>query len=422
MYKIVPLLLFYPGRDIMDNNIMGQISVLKVMNIKPNFSDLARQYGLDRRTVKKYYNGYKGKAKTRNKPSKLDKYRSEIVIKLSIKGVTVKGVYEYFKDKGCDIGTYSNFNKYIKKNGLLPKKKIKGHPRFETPPGKQAQVDWKENIHMISRSGKTFIINVFSFKLGNSRLCHFTYRRNKTHQDLFESLIAAFKFCGGVPREIVFDNMKTAADISNEGRKVNNKLQAFADDFGFKIYLCKPRHAYTKGKVESANKFIEWILPYNYEFETEDDLINIIKNINSKVNSSPNQSTGVPPLLLFQKEKEHLLPLPNQSIIESYMDYTLKTKVHKDSLINYCGNKYSVPCKYIDKFVTLKATNQILHIYFNTELIATHIIADKKINYRNEDYKELLGNSIKDEDDLESYSTANLECFDNLLSQKGNYE
>ena len=36
--------------------------------------------------------------------------------------------------------------------------------------------------------------------------------------------------------------------------------------------------------------------------------------------------------------------------------------------------------------------------------------------------KELLGNSIKDEDDLESYSTANLECFDNLLSQKGSYE
>ena len=71
----------------MDNNIMGQISVLKVMNIKPNFSDLARQYGLDRRTVKKYYNGYKGKAKTRNKPSKLDKYRSEIIVKLYIIGM-----------------------------------------------------------------------------------------------------------------------------------------------------------------------------------------------------------------------------------------------------------------------------------------------------------------------------------------------
>lgn len=399
----------------MDSNLIGQLNILKIMNIKPNYSELARQYGVDRRTIKKYYNGYEGKAKTRNKSSKIDKYQSEIIMKLSIRGVSVKGVYEYFKDKGCDIGTYSNFNKYIKKNELLPKKKAKGHPRFETPPGKQAQVDWKEDIHMISKNGEEFIVNVFSFKLGNSRLCHFNYRKTKTHQDLFESLINAFKFCGGVPHEILFDNMKTVADITKEGRKINNKLQAFANDFGFKIRLCKPRHAYTKGKVESANKFIEWLYPYNYDFETEEDLIKIIKQINSKVNSSPNQTTGVPPVLLFQKEKEHLLPLPNKSVIDSYMNYELKTKVHIDSLINYCGNKYSVPSKYINKFVTLKAANERLYIYFNTELIAIHEIIDKKINYRPEDYKELLKHTVKNEDDLEILASTNLTYFDSLL-------
>lgn len=400
----------------MDSNLIGQLNILKTMNIKPNYSELARQYGVDRRTIKKYYNGYEGKAKTRNKSSKIDKYQSEIIMKLSIRGVSVKGVYEYFKDKGCDIGTYSNFNKYIKKNELLPKKKAKeGHPRFETPPGKQAQVDWKEDIHMISKNGEEFIVNIFSFKLGNSRLCHFNYRKTKTHQDLFESLINAFKFCGGVPHEILFDNMKTVADITKEGRKINNKLQAFANDFGFKIRLCKPRHAYTKGKVESANKFIEWLYPYNYDFETEEDLINIIKQINSKVNSSPNQTTGVPPVLLFQKEKEHLLPLPNKSVIDSYMNYELKTKVHIDSLINYCGNKYSVPSKYINKFVTLKAVNERLYIYFNTELIAIHEIIDKKINYRPEDYKELLKHTVKNEDDLEILASTNLTYFDSLL-------
>lgn len=268
---------------------------------------------------------------------------------------------------------------------------------------------------MISKNGEEFIVNVFSFKLGNSRLCHFNYRKTKTHQDLFESLINAFKFCGGVPHEILFDNMKTVADITKEGRKINNKLQAFANDFGFKIRLCKPRHAYTKGKVESANKFIEWLYPYNYDFETEEDLIKIIKQINSKVNSSPNQTTGVPPVLLFQKEKEHLLPLPNKSVIDSYMNYELKTKVHIDSLINYCGNKYSVPSKYINKFVTLKAANERLYIYFNTELIAIHEIIDKKINYRPEDYKELLKHTVKNEDDLEILASTNLTYFDSLL-------
>lgn len=67
--------------------------------------------------------------------------------------------------------------------------------------------------------------------------------------------------------------MRTVIDITSAGRRINSKFKAFADDFNFKICLCKPRHSYTKGTVETANKFIEWILAYNYDFETEDDLI-----------------------------------------------------------------------------------------------------------------------------------------------------
>lgn len=80
-------------------NLQGQLAIIKNMNIKPNFSELARQYNLDRRTVKKYYESYEGKTKTRNKASKLDVYYDEIKSKLAINGVTVNGVYEYLKDK-----------------------------------------------------------------------------------------------------------------------------------------------------------------------------------------------------------------------------------------------------------------------------------------------------------------------------------
>ena len=99
----------------MDTVVITQLTILNLSNLKPNFSELARMYGCDRRTIKKYYDGYEGKPKHHNKPSKLDCYEELIAQKLSIKGTTVKAVYEFFiSEVDSSIGTYSNFNKYIK--------------------------------------------------------------------------------------------------------------------------------------------------------------------------------------------------------------------------------------------------------------------------------------------------------------------
>lgn len=171
--------------------------------------------------------------------------------------------------------------------------------------------------------------------------------------------------------------------------------------------------------VESANKFIEWLLAYNYEFETEEQLIQILKNINKKVNQSVNQTTGLPPILLFQKEKEYMQPLPSNSIIESYMDPRLTAKVHKDSLINYRNCKYFVPSKYINKTVTLKIIDNKLHIYFSTDLIAVHEITNKKMNYNEDHYKELLSQSMKKADDIDNIARDNLNQLDCLLNNNG---
>ena len=131
----------------MNYKLLTQLEIIKMTNCKPNFSELSRIYNIDRRTIKKYYDGYKNKPANRNKPSKLDKYFNLICKKLEIKGTTVKSVYEYiYNEVDSDIGSYSNFNKYVKRKGLKPKKHFKGHPRFETLPGHHAQVDWKEYI------------------------------------------------------------------------------------------------------------------------------------------------------------------------------------------------------------------------------------------------------------------------------------
>ena len=156
------------------NNLKGELSVMDNLGIKPNYAALGRKYGMDWRTVKKYHNGYEGRPVTRNKKSKLDKYKAEITDKLEIKRTTVQGVYEFMVKKyGMKrIGSYSNFNRYVRVNKLKPKTKTEGHPRFEKNPGEQGQVDWKEDIRIANKYGEIFTINVLHTTLKHSRFSH----------------------------------------------------------------------------------------------------------------------------------------------------------------------------------------------------------------------------------------------------------
>jgi transposase len=401
----------------MDAALITQLRILKLSNTKPNFSELARIYDVDRRTAKKYYDGYEGKPKHHKKPSKLDKYFDIIELKLKIKGTNVMSVYQFLTDNYDEktIGTYSNFLKYVKSKGLKPKKTEKGHPRFETEPGIQAQVDWKEDVSIANRFGEVFTFQVFDYKLGYSRYPIFTYKLYKTRQDVFDCLITSFKATGGVPREILFDNMASVVDLKGNHRHVNEKMRTFAKDFNFKIKLCKPRHAYTKGKVESLNKFLSWLYPYQGEFETEEQLIAILEKINQKVCKRICDETGVQPLLLFQKEKEYLQSLPSNEVIESYLPHDRQTTVRKDSMVTFNKCKYSVPPAYIGKPVRLQVKSDKLCIYYSTDLIAEHLLTNKRLNYRPEDYKKLLNGKIKDADSIEEMAEENLKRMDLLL-------
>ena len=79
--------------------LITQLRILKEMNLKPNYSALAREYGCDRRTVKKYNNGFTGGVKTRNKKSKLDNYYEIIKEKLQYKGIHIICYFVYFFEK-----------------------------------------------------------------------------------------------------------------------------------------------------------------------------------------------------------------------------------------------------------------------------------------------------------------------------------
>ena len=396
------------------NRLKQELLIMKTEGIKSNYAELARLHNCDYRTVKKYNNGYEGKPINRIKKSKLDKYKEDIKTKLELPGSTIKGTYEYFKSNDETIGNYSNFYKYTKKKNLKKKNNNKFHPRYETEFGKQLQFDWKEDIKMFNKYGEVFEFNIFSSTLGSSRLHVFIYSKYRTKIDVQRCLVKTFQYIGGLPEETLTDNMSSIVDTKK--KEFYKDFISFSKDIGFIPKKCKPRHAYTKGKDESCNRFMSWLIPYNGEFETEEDLIKIIEEINLKVNKQINETIGVPPIMLFQKEKEYLKPLPNNKILNSYLYDTISVKVSNESLFYYKGSKYSVPIKFINHTLSLREESNKLYIYYNKDLITIHDISDKYINYKEEHYNEGFMNILKNktQDEINNIARRNLELINKL--------
>lgn len=118
---------------------------------------------------------------------------------------------------------------------------------------------------------------------------------------------------------------------------------------------------------------------------------------------------------MFQKEKEYLQSLPSNEVIESYLPHDRQTTVRKDSMVTFNKCKYSVPPAYIGKPVRLQVKSDKLCIYYSTDLIAEHLLTNKRLNYRPEDYKKLLNGKIKDADSIEEMAEENLKRMDLLL-------
>lgn len=130
---------------------------------------------------------------------------------------------------------------------------------FETDKGQQAQLDWKENINFVLSNGEVININIFVLILSYSRFRVYRLSLEKTQDVVFSFLNESFEAFGGVPKELLTDNMKTVMDqlsTAYQREKVNNKFQQFADDYGFKVRPCIAGRLNTKAKVEAPMKII----------------------------------------------------------------------------------------------------------------------------------------------------------------------
>ncbi len=142
--------------------------------------------------------------------------------------------------------------------------------RFETEPGRQAQVDF---AHCRFPWGVRYALVIV---LGHSRLLWVQFYRRQDLRTLLQGLEACFTSWGGVPRDLLFDQMRSVITRDERflgGTIVTNlELARCGQHFGFRVRACRPYRAKTKGKVERPIRYLRESFLYGRTFLGDDDL------------------------------------------------------------------------------------------------------------------------------------------------------
>ena len=348
------------------------------LGIKPNYAALGREYGCDYRTAKKKYEIEKQiehgiNIETIPRNHIIDAYKEIIDNKLeTIPGITAYSIYYFLNVEKEYNGSYSSIRNYVREN--KDKRKKPATIRVQPIIGKVAEVDWKEDFKLINKNGELFEINIFLMRLHYSKKFFARLTIDKKRDEVKTCIIESLEYFNGCPREIWFDNMATVMVKEGKSKKDHNEIKQLGNDIGFQPILCQARRPKTKGTVENLARLCDRLKSYNNEFETLEDLINIVnKECGKKKSQAHNKIVNE----VFEDEKKYLIPLPNKNILEKYKQNIEYRKVSQDSMIVYRGNRYSVPTRFIGSYLGIRIIDNQVYIYDNTELIRCHKLSEK---------------------------------------------
>jgi transposase len=241
-------------------------------------------------------------------PTKLDPFRPILEARLTaFPELSAVRLLEEVRAAGY-TGGYSQLKEAVRQ--LRPVPPPEAVVRFETPAGRQGQVDFAE---FRFPWGKRYALLVV---LGYSRVlwCRFSPRQDM--RTLLTGLEDAFLAFGGVPQELLFDQMKAVItrDLRLQGGALVHNLEflRFAHHWGFTPRACRPYRAQTKGKVERPVRYVRENLVYGRTFLNDADLAQQCVDWLARVaNVRVHGTTHERPCERFDREERALLqPLP----------------------------------------------------------------------------------------------------------------
>ena len=366
---------------------------------KVNLAELERRTGISRsklRRLKKNGFVFKSHGNTGHKVkhSVLDGFE-DLIDELLTHGVSNSNVcFERIKAQGYK-GSLSTLKRYIQGHKALipPKRQIVSSQgnrgrRYKTMPGEAYQMDWGF-VHVENGTGGDYRAACFAM------VCHYCGQRyieffpNAKQENLFIGMLHSFEYMG-VPEYVLTDNMKSVViGRDTDGNPVWQKdYGIFMDAVGFKTKLCKPRHPFTKGKVERLVRFVKTnFLAYRVFANITDLNIEALRWCDRR-NSEYCRSTADIP------ESLHRSKCLNKASVLRHDDYSLaylcpRRKISFDGFVNYEGRRFGVPYWYTHRECRIRRNGYKITIYSDDmeQILAEHDVTwSRKDSYCEDQY------------------------------------
>lgn len=309
-----------------------------------NLAELERRTGVSRARLRRLKaNNFQAKPHAskgkRPKSTVLSGY-SSVLDALLTQGIANSSVLLQRLQAEGYTGSLTTVKRYIQSHrSLIPAKRQTVAPqgsrgsRYTTAPGEAYQMDWGFT-KVADYTGNEFQAACFAM------ICHHCGQRyieffpNAKQENLFIGMIHAFRYMG-VPRYVLTDNMKSVVirrDFS--GFPIWQKdYEAFMGTVGFQTKLCKPRHPFTKGKVERLVRFVKENFLIGRVFWNVTDL---------------NRAASLSQLEDSLSLRFYLAP---------------ERKISFDGFINYEGRRFGVPYSYRGSTARIAREDDMIYIY-----------------------------------------------------------
>jgi transposase len=296
-----------------------EIQVLKKQG--RSIRQIARETGLSRNTVRRYLRERRviGYGPREPRPCKLDPYKAflqERVAQAKPAWIPATVLLREIRSAGYE-GGISQLKAYLRpfKTGRLDPV-----VRFETEPGRQMQADFT-----VIRRGRDRL-SAFVATLGYSRATFVRFTEQEDFTVWRESLRAAFEYFGGVPHEVLFDNAKPVIierDAYGAGEhRWHAGMLEFAKDYGFRLRVCRPYRARTKGKVERFNGYLKgsFLVPLaatlkagGLKLDVQTANREVLRWLGEVANDRIHATTGERPSVRLRADQAELSALPVRS-------------------------------------------------------------------------------------------------------------